>query len=114
MRMRARCGTLVQSHPTNLLAKAGDLHNHKHTRSKMGVGFHTALLIPPDARSKLRCGGLGMASVPIPKFASLRGTLVCELGIKGTLAIYDSSAVLDLKFLHKPAAIMIGTSNPPH
>jgi hypothetical protein len=32
-------------------------------------------------------------SVPIPKFASLRGTLVCELGIKGTLAIYDSSAV---------------------
>src|SRR4051794_5002144 len=50
--------------------RRGDLHNHKHTRSKMGVGFRTALLIPPDARSKLRCGGEGMASVPIPKFAS--------------------------------------------
>src|SRR6476659_6124734 len=37
-----------------------------------------------------------------------------NLGIKGTLAIYDSSAVLDLKFLHKRTAIMIGTSNPPH
>ena len=37
-----------------------------------------------------------------------------NFGIKGTLAIYDSSAVLDLKFRHKPAAIMIGTSNPPH
>jgi len=37
-----------------------------------------------------------------------------NFGIKGTLGIYDSSAVLDLKFLHKRAAIMIGTSNPPH
>src|SRR3954447_15277751 len=37
-----------------------------------------------------------------------------NFGIKGTPAIYDSSAVLDLKVLHKRAAIMIGTSNPPH
>ena len=37
------------------------------------------------------------ASVPIPKFASLRGTLVCELRIKGTLEIYDSSAVFGFK-----------------
>ena len=29
---------------------------------------------------------------PIPKFASLRGTLVSNFGIKGTLAIYDYSA----------------------
>jgi hypothetical protein len=40
--------------------------------------------------------------------------LFANFGIKGTLAIYDSSVVLDLKFLHKRAAIMIGTSNPPH
>src|SRR3954467_1444140 len=33
------------------------------------------------------------ASVPIPKFASLRVTLVCELRNQGTPAIYDSSAV---------------------
>jgi hypothetical protein len=33
------------------------------------------------------------ASVPIPKFASLRGTLVANFGTKGTGAIYDSSAV---------------------
>ena len=32
-------------------------------------------------------------SVPISKFASLRGTLVANFGIKGALAIYDSSAV---------------------
>src|SRR3954468_2685845 len=37
-----------------------------------------------------------------------------NFGIKGTRAIYESSAVLDLKFLHKRAAITIGTSNPPH
>ncbi len=80
VRMRARCGTLVQSRPTNLLARAGDLHKHKHTRSKTGRWLpHRALLIPSDARSKLRCGGEWMASVPIPKFASLRGTRVCEL-----------------------------------
>ena len=60
--------------------RRGDLHKHKHTRSKIGRWLpHRAPLIPADAGSKLRCGGLGMASVPIPKFASLRGTLVCEL-----------------------------------
>ena len=79
MRMQAGCGALVQPRPTNLLAKAGDLHRHKHTRSKMGRWLpHRAPLIPPDAGSKLRCGGEGMAGAR-PKFASLRGTPVCEL-----------------------------------
>ena len=64
VRMQARCGTLVQSRPTNLLAKAGDLHKHKRARSKMGRWLpRRAPLIPPDAGSKLRCGGLRMASV---------------------------------------------------
>ena len=66
--------------PDEPLARAGDLHKHKHTRSKTGRWLlHRALLIPADARSKLRCDGEWMASVPIPKFASLRGTRVCEL-----------------------------------
>jgi hypothetical protein len=70
------------------------------------------------------CNELGVAERP----TKIHGTLVsrfrsshhcaahsfANFGIKGTLAIYDSSAVLDLKFLHKRAAIVIGTSNPPH
>jgi hypothetical protein len=52
-------------------------------------------------------------SVPIPRFANPRGTSDANLGIKGTLAIDDSSAV-DLKFLSEIAAQMIGTSNPQH
>ena len=44
----------------------------------------------------LMTGGIvvaGTPSVPIPKFASLRGNSFANFGIKGTLAIYDSSAV---------------------
>ena len=45
----------------------------------------------PRARRTLSVGRA--PSIPIPKFASLRGTLVCELWNQGTLAIYDSGAV---------------------
>jgi hypothetical protein len=55
------------------------------------------------------------ASVPIPKFASLCGTFVCELrnqrDTSNSMILVRS---LDLKFLNERAAIMIGTSNPPH
>jgi hypothetical protein len=54
------------------------------------------------------------ASVPIPKFANPRGTSDANFGIKETLANYDSSAVLDLKFLSGLGGYIIGTSNPPH
>ena len=37
-----------------------------------------------------------------------------NFGIKGTLAIYDSSAVFGFEVPTQRAAIMIGTSNPPH
>ena len=37
-----------------------------------------------------------------------------NFGIKGTLAMYDPSAVLDLKFLGESAPGGVGTSNPPH
>src|SRR6185295_20062804 len=54
-------------------------------------------------------------SVPIPKFASLRGTLVCELrNQRDTSNLLILVRFLDLKFLNKRAAIIIGTSNPPH
>src|SRR6266508_3514301 len=53
-------------------------------------------------------GGFGVlagpgASAPIPKFASLRGTLSCELRNQRSTSKYMfSSAVLDLKFLYEP------------
>src|SRR5436190_13390099 len=37
-----------------------------------------------------------------------------NFGIKGTLAIHDSSAVFGFEVPTQRAAIMIGTSNPPH
>jgi hypothetical protein len=39
---------------------------------------------------------------------------LANFGIKGTLAIIDSCAVFGFEVPHKRAAIMIGTSNPPH
>jgi hypothetical protein len=54
-------------------------------------------------------------SVPIPKFASLCGALVCELrNQRDTSNFMILVRHLDLKFLNELAAIMIGTSNPPH
>src|SRR5262245_64531728 len=54
------------------------------------------------------------ASVPIPKFASLCGTLVCELRNRRTLATYD----LVWLWFRSPqfglAAKMMRTSEPPH
>jgi hypothetical protein len=56
-----------------------------------------------------------LASVPIPKFASLCSTFVCDLrnqrDTSNSMILLRS---LGLKFLNKRAAIMIGTSNPPH
>jgi hypothetical protein len=55
------------------------------------------------------------ASVPIPKFAHPRGTLRCELrNQRDTSNFMILVRHLDLKFLNELAAIMIGTSNPPH
>ena len=69
-----------KSRPTNLWRGRATFINTSTREARRGVGFCTAaLLIPSDARSKLRCDGEWMASVPIPKFASLRGTRVCEL-----------------------------------
>src|SRR5262245_37914453 len=54
------------------------------------------------------------ASVPIPKFASLCGTLVCELRNRRTLATYD----LVWLWFRSPhfglAARLMRTSEPPH
>ena len=54
-------------------------------------------------------------SVPIPKFAHPRGPLRCELrNQRDTSNFMILVRHLDLKFLNELAAIMIGTSNPPH
>src|ERR1700704_3737561 len=55
------------------------------------------------------------SSVPIPKFAHPRGPLRYELrNQRDTSNFMILVRHLDLKFLNELAAIMIGTSNPPH
>ena len=67
----------------------------------------------PSRRPPKRCHQ--NASVPIPKFAHPRGTLRCELrNQRDTSNFMILVRHLDLKFLNELAAIMIGTSNPPH
>src|SRR3954465_15225355 len=57
----------------------------------------------------------GAPSVPIPKFASpLRHPPMRTSESKGHQQSMILVRFLDLKFLYKRAAIMIGTSNPPH
>ena len=59
--------------------------------------------------------GSDQASVPIPKFAHPRGSPQCELrNQRDTSNFMILVRQLDLKFLNELAAIMIGTSNPPH
>ena len=68
----------------------------------------------PSRRPPKRCH-FQNASVPIPKFAHPRGTLRCELrNQRDTSNFMILVRYLDLKFLNELAAIMIGTSNPPH
>jgi hypothetical protein len=56
-----------------------------------------------------------LASVPIPKFVSVCSTLCTNFGItRDTSNVMILVWFLDLKFLHEPAAGMIGTSNPPY
>ena len=56
-----------------------------------------------------------LTSVPIPKFAHPRGPLRCELrNQRDTSNFMILVRHLDLKFLNEFAAIIIGTSNPPH
>src|SRR5207302_11126922 len=55
------------------------------------------------------------ASAPIPKFASLRGTLSCELrNQRSTSKFMILVPLFDLKFLNEPAATAVGTSNRRH
>jgi hypothetical protein len=42
-----------------------------------------------------------VTGVPIPMFVSIRSTSGASFGIKGQWQLYDSSAVLDLKFLYE-------------
>ena len=87
--------------------------------ARHGRARHRALR-PSGARRRDE-GGVGEADVRNRRRASvlLRNSHHCaahsfaNFGIKGTPAIYDSVRFLDLKFLHKRAAIMMGTSNPP-
>ena len=75
----------------------------------------TMTMVPrPSRRPPKRCH-FQNASVPIPKFAHPRGTLRCELrNQRDTSNFMILVRHLDLKFLNELAAIMIGTSNPPH
>jgi hypothetical protein len=80
-----------------------------------GVKCKTGSMPRSSGRSFLPTVTPPRPSVPIPKFANLCGTSDANFGIKGTLANISFLVwFLDLKFLYELAAIMEGTSDPPH
>ena len=71
----------------------------KWTKSADQILASVKALLPQSAADIMQRTLDSRDSVPIPKFASLCGTLVCELrNRRDTSNLIDSSAVLDLKF----------------
>src|SRR5262249_20389835 len=100
--VRRRCRPGSSAHPAVLRARIGTLRD-RGPRPRLGGGELRRANCHPGDTETLRRGGaatfpalksagrapcclLARASVPIPKFASTRGTFLCELRNRRTLA----------------------------
>ena len=111
----ARAGQAAATKHANMsLPRSSEAASHRDGQVAKSARYHKTYGAAAIA-STTKALSSKNASVPIPKFAHPRGTLRCELrNQRDTSNFIILVRHLDLKFLNELAAIMIGTSNPPH